>query len=79
MKEAKFDSLNLSSIKNTSLSISGDKKKKSKINRNKKARIFKEKEKNKMMKKKFYDLYTIHSQLQKHNSNPLKKKYNDNK
>ena len=73
MKEAKFDSLNLSSVKNISFPISGEKKKKSKIHRNKLVRIFKEKEKNKIMKKKFYDLYTINSQLQKHNSNPLKK------
>ena len=73
MKEAKFDSLNLSSVKNISFPISGEKKKKSKIHRNKTVRIFKEKEKNKIMKKKFYDLYTINSQLQKHNSTPLKK------
>ena len=79
MKEVKFDSLNLSSVKNTSFPTSGEKMKKSKIFHNKIARKFiynhkkSPKEKNKTINKKFYDLYTINSQLQKHNSNPLKK------
>ena len=80
MKEVKFDSLNLSNIKNSSFPISKERMEKSKILQNKTKRKFNyyhkktiSREQNKRIHNKFYDLYIINSQLQKYNSNPLKK------
>ena len=83
MEEGKLDILDLSKPKNSSLPISLDKMKKSKVFKNKMTKKFqqsfkksipKEKEKvDKKIKNKFLSIYIINSQLQKHNSNPLKK------
>ena len=85
MEEGKLDILDLSKPKNSSLPISLDKMKKSKVFKNKMTKKFqqsfkkyipKEKEKDKGEKKiknKFLSMYIINKQLQKHNSNPSKK------
>ena len=79
MKEDKFNSFNLSNDQNLSFPICQEKMKKSKMLQHKTIRKINinhkkiSKEKNKKIKKKFYDLYTINIQLQKYNSNPLKK------
>ena len=81
MEEGKLDILDLSKPKNSSLPISLDKMKKSKVFKNKMTKKFQQsfkksipKEKvDKKIKNKFLSIYIINSQLQKHNSNPLKK------
>jgi hypothetical protein len=83
MEEGKLDILDLSKPKNTSLPISLDKMKKSKVFKNKMTKKFqqsfkkcmpKEKDKGeKKIKNKFLSIYIINNQLQKHNSNPSKK------
>ena len=85
MEEGKLDILDLSKPKNSSLPISLDKMKKSKVFKNKMTKKFqqsfkkfmpKEKEKDKGEKKiknKFLSMHIINKQLQKHNSNPSKK------
>ena len=82
MEEGKLDILDLSKLKNSSLPISLDKIKKSKVFKNKVAKKFqqsfkksipKEKDKGKNIKNKFLPIYIINNQLQKHNSNPSKK------
>ena len=80
MKEVDEESLNLTNPKNSSMPISLEKMKKSKLFQNKTTRKshhdYKKsisKEKNNKLKKKFFNLYVINTQLQKHNSNPLKK------
>ena len=80
MKEVDEESLNLTNPKNSSMPISLEKMKKSKLFQNKTTRKFHHdykksisKEKNNKLKKKFFNLYIINTQLQKHNSNPLKK------
>ena len=80
MKEADSDTFNLSIPENSSLPISKEKFKKSKLFHNKHAKKFHHshkksisKEHNKKIDKRFLNLYIINSQLQKHNSNPLKK------
>ena len=83
MEEDKLDILDLSKPKNSSLPISLDKMKKSKVFKNKMSKKFqqsfkkcipKEKDKGeKKIKNKFLSMYIINKQLQKHNSNPSKK------
>ena len=81
MEEGKLDILDLSKPKNSSLPISLDKMKKSKVFKNKMTKKFQQsfkksipKEKvDKKIKNKFLSIYIINRQLQKHNSNPLKK------
>ena len=83
MEEDKLDILDLSKPKNSSLPISLDKMKKSKVFKNKMSKKFqqsfkkcipKEKDKGeKKIKNKFLSIYIINNQLQKHNSNPSKK------
>ena len=81
MEEGKLDILDLSKPKNSSLPISLDKMKKSKVFKNKMTKKFQQsfkklipKEKvDKKIKNKFLSICIINSQLQKHNSNPLKK------
>ena len=79
MKETKSDLFNLSNSKNTSLPLSLKKFKRSKNFQsrhqkyNKSLKKLMSKEKSKKTNKKFDNLYIINSQLQKHNSNPLKK------
>ncbi len=80
MKETNSDTFNLSIPKNSSLPISKGKFKKSKLFHGKNSKKFHHnhkisfsKEKNTKIDKKFLNLYIINSQLQKHNSNPLKK------
>ena len=79
MKEPSSDTFSLSIPKNNSLPISKEKFKKSKLFHAKIGKNFQSSskkstsEKNQKLKKKFLSLYIINSQLQKHNSNPLKK------
>ena len=80
MKEIDSESLDLTIHKNSSIPIHLEKMKKSKIFQSKTIKKFQNpfkkpisKEKNNKLKKKFFNLYTINLQLQKHNSNPLKK------
>ena len=86
MKESKSELFSLSYLQNSSKHISLEKMKNSKKLQNKtniinvknvkcekRKQKSNSKEKNKKISKKFIDLHIINSQLQKHNSNPLKK------
>ena len=80
MKDGKLDALDISKSKNSSLPINLDKMKKSKVFKNKITNKFQQSFKNSLNKdrriknkKIFFSLNIINSQLQKHNSNPLKK------